>query len=283
MRLYPADHYALFIGNHGFGWKGFGISDHYADSIMYLPELARVLREARYPIDLLLLDACHMNMAETITELIGTGVNYVLASETYGEIDWPYGSMLDGLMSNPTLTPRDFISDMNERLWTYYSETHVVETITLCTTDLSLTPDFVSNTAQFVSGVMDTNVPFSTVQQHAQVAITSLSNLFVVCHLGPYWNDIAHGLAVYFPVKEEGFTPESFDEYTFRRTRFALDAGWRALLDDFYDPIEHPPFHHQLMDIRLAITNYLDYGGGPCANQHIDLYDFLRRFVEWEE
>lgn len=272
---HPAGRTALFIGNHGFGWTGFGISWSYAKSFMYVPDLARVLREARAPVDCLFFDACLMNMAEVVTELGDSRASHLLASETYGQTDWPYGWLLEGLQASPGWSPLEFVSDVNERLWTYYSVSNVVPGITLCTSDLSLAPAFASNTARFVAGVLDTNIPIGEVRTRATDVMASIDNLLIVRRMGSDWNDIAHGLAVYFPLKDGLATPPSFSEYTFRRTRFAFDAGWRDLLDAYYDPMSHPPFHGELISVRAAVTNYLDYG----SDEHIDLTEFLRGFL----
>lgn len=275
MLRHPADRTALFIGNHGFGWTGFGISWSYAKSFMYVPDLARVLREARAPVDCLFLDACLMNMAEVVTELGDSRAGYLLASETYGQTDWPYGWLLGGLQASPGWSPLELATDVNERLWTYYSVSNVVPGITLCTSDLSLVPAFASNTARFVAGVLDPTIPIGEVRTRAMDAIGSIDDLLIIRRMGPDWNDIAHGLAVYFPLKDGLKVPQSFDEYTFRRTRFALEADWRSLLDAYYDPISHPPFHGELMSVRAAVTNYLDYG----RDENIDLTEFLRGFL----
>jgi hypothetical protein len=244
---HPADRTALFIGNHGFGWTGFGISWSYAKSFMYVPDLAHVLREARTPVDCLFFDACLMNMAEVVTELGDSHASHLLASETYGQTEWPYGWLLEGLQASPGWSPLEFATDVNERLWTYYSVSNVVPGITLCTSDLSLVPALASNTARFVAAVLDMNIPIGEVRTRATDVMESIDDLLIVRRMGSDWNDIAHGLAVYFPLKDGLAAPQSFSEYTFRRTRFALDAGWRGLLDAYYDPMSHPPFHGELM------------------------------------
>lgn len=276
--LYPADHYALLIGDHGFGWKGLGICWSFAKSILYISDLRKALQQARSPMECLLFDACHMNMVEVLAELRHTPVRYVLASETYGQTDWPYGWMLEGLQQNPHWSPQEFIRDVNERLWTYYSVSNVVEKITLCTTDLSLVPDLITNTAQFVAGVLNTNVLFTEVQNRARAVMSAITNSMVASYMGPHWDNIAYGLAVYFPLMQGLTYPQSLDEYTANRTGFALETQWRQMLEVYYNPMTRDPPHGQLFSIRASITNYLDSG----EDEHIDLYDFARRFAEAE-
>ncbi|MFH0880393.1 MAG: clostripain-related cysteine peptidase [Lentisphaerota bacterium] len=272
---YPADHYALLIGNHGFGWNGLCISWSYAKSILYLSDLRAALQTASAPVECLFLDACHMNMVETITELQYTDLHTVLGSETYGQTDWPYGWMIEGLQEHPDWTAGPFASDVNERLWEYYSVSNVVEKITLCTTDMSLVPSLVTNTAWFVTAALDTNVPLAELQDRARMVMSAITTTLPIHRLGSDWNDIAFGLAVYFPLKNGTEKPQSFDEYTARRTLFSAETGWRDLLEAYYDPMSHPPCHSQVFSARAAITNYLDYGG----DEHIDLYNYCRQFT----
>ncbi len=279
--LYPADHYAVFVGDHGFGWNGMCICWSYAKSTFYLPDLRTALNTARVSVDLLVLDACLMSMVETLAELRYTNLKYVLSSETYGECDWPYGWMLEGVQANPGWTPWEFVSDLNARLWDYYSTSNVVHSITLCTADLSRAPDLVTNVALFVAGALDTNVPLATAQARARDAMDSITNTLVIRHLGTNWDNKAYGLAVYFPLKDGLVIRQSFDDYTAKRTLFAQEGNWRTLLETYYDPMGHPPYHSQINDARAATTNYLDGGGASgYGNEHIDLYDFCRAFAE---
>ena len=272
---YPADHYALLIGDHGFGWNGLCICWSYAKSILYLSDLRAALQTARVPIDYLMLDDCHMNMVETLAELSATSVDYVLASGTYGETDWPYGWLMEGLVEHPDWTPWNFASNVNARLHEYYLVSNTVAKITLCTADLSLAPALVTNAAWFVSGVLNTAIPLVEVKGRAQNVMEGITNTLVYRCLGPDWDDIAFGLSVYFPLKEGTQVRESFDEYTVKRALFTMTGGWRDLLNTFYDPMSHPPCHGQLFAARAAVTNYLDYG----SDEHIDLYDFCRQFT----
>jgi len=112
---YPADHYMLFIVDHGAGWKdldilfkgilwddttGFG-------EYMDIPELAQSLDNANIVIDILDFDACLMQMIEVAWE-IGKGMsfppNYLIASEALG---WTpvlsYDDFLAQLTGNPDI------------------------------------------------------------------------------------------------------------------------------------------------------------------------------------
>ena len=273
---YPADHYALVIGDHGFGWTGLCICWSYAKSILYLSDLRAVLQAVSAPVECLFLDDCHMNMVETVAELRYTPLRTVLASETYGQTDWPYGWMIEGLQQHPNWTAGQFATNVNERLWTYYTASNDVPKIALCTTDMTQVPALVTNAAWFVEGALDTNVPLAVAQNRARTVMSAITNALPVRRLGSDWDGIAFGLAVYFPLKNGTDIPQSFDEYTARRTLFSMDGEWRSLLEAYYDPMSHPPCHPQVFAARAAVTNYLDYGG----DEHIDLYDYCRQFAD---
>ena len=112
---YPADHYMLFLVNHGAGWRegdGFfrGIfqdDTSGGQSLMQIPELAQGLDNANINIDIVVFDACLMQMIEVAWELgieMSSPPNYLVASEAPG---WapvlPYDDFLTQLTGNPDM------------------------------------------------------------------------------------------------------------------------------------------------------------------------------------
>ncbi|OGR45498.1 MAG: hypothetical protein A2X35_08285 [Elusimicrobia bacterium GWA2_61_42] len=107
---FPAKRYMLIIQNHGGGFLdqtakpkngNKGISyDEISGNYIKIPELARVLAETG-PVDMLVMNACEMQMAEVAYEL-GSGAGVILASE---EIDravfFQYKERLAYLEANP--------------------------------------------------------------------------------------------------------------------------------------------------------------------------------------
>jgi hypothetical protein len=112
---YPADHYMLFLVDHGAGWRE---EDEVFKGIIWddttgggehidIPELAQSLENANINIDILDLDACNMQMIEVAWELgmeMSTPPNYLIGSETIGWINGlPYDDILNQLTGNPSM------------------------------------------------------------------------------------------------------------------------------------------------------------------------------------
>ncbi|MCC6035382.1 MAG: clostripain-related cysteine peptidase [Desulfurococcaceae archaeon] len=106
---YPAEHYALILWNHGDNWHGFGWDDTNHDYLS-IEEIRRVLSSIDVEIDILGFDACLMSSIEVTYTLSLTGkVDIIVASEEYiPGYGWPYDKVLEKLVENPDMTPRDF-------------------------------------------------------------------------------------------------------------------------------------------------------------------------------
>jgi autotransporter-associated beta strand protein len=102
MAAAPAQHYALVLHDHGNGWRGLSYDDN-PSSNLTLAELQAAL-DAVPRLDVLVLDMCLMQMAETATEVVGEA-DYLVASEdiTYGGA-LNYDDWLGWLALHPTAT-----------------------------------------------------------------------------------------------------------------------------------------------------------------------------------
>ena len=116
MRTYPAKKYALVIWSHGFGWDGQGAGggegkralspDMVTGNVLSDRELAEVLgsaaKTAGKPLDLLVTDACGMQMLSSLAELQGR-VGVVVGSEDTVPADsgLPYQAIVSQLNQTP--------------------------------------------------------------------------------------------------------------------------------------------------------------------------------------
>lgn len=102
---YPARKYMLIISGHGFGWKGIAIDDDSGSSVS-IPDLASVLARTG-GVDVLVSDACRMQMASVAYELKDT-VQYMAASEenVMGR-GFDYKALVSRLVDDPGVGPKD--------------------------------------------------------------------------------------------------------------------------------------------------------------------------------
>lgn len=97
MKNFPADHYLVVMMDHGYGFVG-TVEDNRQDKVLSLPEINQALKGAQEEtgkkIDILGLDSCLMQQAETAYQL-RDHADYLLASE---EVEYPLG-MPEGSMA----------------------------------------------------------------------------------------------------------------------------------------------------------------------------------------
>jgi hypothetical protein len=97
MKSFPARHYLVVIMDHGYGFLG-TVEDNHQDKVLSLPEIKHALTEAQTStgkkIDILGMDSCLMQQAETAYEL-KDNAKFLLASE---EVEYPLG-MPEGKMA----------------------------------------------------------------------------------------------------------------------------------------------------------------------------------------
>ncbi len=106
--LYPANHYALILWDHGDDHRGCCWDEHPEDHLTH-QKISEAL--SGFPLDILAFDACVEGMIEVVYEYVWSGldINYVVATEGYVPYEgFPYIPMLTALTSNPTLGAYDF-------------------------------------------------------------------------------------------------------------------------------------------------------------------------------
>ncbi len=107
---YPAKKYMLTVWNHGSGWeksimvnKGISYDDETGNHIN-TPQLGKAINEIGR-LDIYSSDACLMQMASVDYE-IKDNVTYIVGSEETEPGDgYTYNTMLEPIVSNPTITP----------------------------------------------------------------------------------------------------------------------------------------------------------------------------------
>jgi len=124
---FPAQHYALIIWNHGNGWRlrtleTRGISfDDTSGTYINSVKLKQAINNISHRIDILGMDACLMAMVEVAYQ-VRDNVDYLVGSqESEPGNGWPYNTILSALVNNPTMSPREFASQIVDKYVASYS------------------------------------------------------------------------------------------------------------------------------------------------------------------
>ncbi|MGV8122091.1 MAG: clostripain-related cysteine peptidase [Candidatus Xenobiia bacterium LiM19] len=120
VKNFPAEHYALIISDHGFGWEG-AIEDDSHENIMTTPGINKGLEKAEketgVKLDVLGFDACLMGSTEVAYELRDRAEFMVASEESEGAAGWSYTKVLSqnflcnlqqSLGDRINITPLDF-------------------------------------------------------------------------------------------------------------------------------------------------------------------------------
>lgn len=272
---YPAKKYVLDIWNHGSGWKkskrsSRGISyDDQSGTHISTPELGKVMAAVHESIgkklDILLMDACLMQMAEVNYE-IKDYVRYCVASEETAPGDgYAYDLFLGPLSENTSMNGYDLAKIMVQSHAAYYS--NAGETSTQSAIDLERLENFTNKfdslcakmtelTADknFVKDINKKVLPFtqafyypenidlghflkivqrSVNNKEIQALITETLALYAAGQnplviengVNGFYTKNTTGLAIYFP-------PAPL-EANYRELKFAK-TNWALFLDSYY-------------------------------------------------
>ncbi len=268
-RHYPAEHYALIVADHGFGWEGLAIDNTNYQRTMSLKQLTQAIRDSQAHIDLLCLDACTMQMAEVAYELRDTGVDILVGSENVGTT-WPYADILIDVTNNPHMSAEAFGKIIVDEYNIYHSGN---TGITLSELDLSKIEMLVEAVKE-LSVTITNGSPFSLVQENANTVLEQIRNTVLYARNSSDWES-AQGLSVYFP---QGGGPganmpaELQYFYKSQIVSFAGDSLWHDVLTSCF-AFEPPPTIMKITLIRFEMNTF--------DEDKVDLYDFCNRIVNY--
>lgn len=114
---YPAEHYNLYLNDHGGGWRGICVDENPVKDILNLTELKTSLITVRdkigKKIDVISMDACLMGMIEVAYQLRECA-DYMVASESFIHthqtedgifLNWRLDRIYSNLTANPDMDP----------------------------------------------------------------------------------------------------------------------------------------------------------------------------------
>ncbi len=270
---YPAEHYALMVATHGYGWRGLLIDVTSGGDFMTLKEFAGVLENSPVHFDVLAVNACLMQMIEVLHELRNSRCGVVVGSENDGK-EWPIADIIHALTSNPQISAEEWSKEIVD----LYNSLHEGdEIITLSAVRLAEVPDLVDAFTEMVEVILgDENFPI--VQESAATVLQILEDAVVYKKNSAKWQD-AGGISIYWPELDQdpvSIPHEYFYFYIDDVTSFARDALWRVFLWEYYRVMDtYPVIPHEIRRIRMELEEFED--------PHIDLHQFLTAIVQYED
>lgn len=161
---YPAKKYLLVIWNHGGGFRSLSLTKDIAwddtsggDKIT-MPELEYALSaisaQIGKKIDIVGMDACLMAMTEVAYQIEDYADILVTSEENEPGDGWPYDTILDQLVVNPTVSPEQLATDIVDE----YVFSYPYGSVTQSAIDLSYMDTLTSQLSNLASTIMDDNL-----------------------------------------------------------------------------------------------------------------------------
>jgi hypothetical protein len=150
---YPAQHTAVILWDHGFGWRG-GFVDSGATSSMSLRDLTTGLKDSGVHPDLVAFDACLMGMHEVGMALRGVTDTLVASEEVAPGGGFPYSALLSRWTAAPSQSPHQFGTTIAEEYSTYFDTGLRARSVTMSVVDLSKVEASNAKLAEFSHGLL---------------------------------------------------------------------------------------------------------------------------------
>ncbi len=267
---YPADHYALMLADHGFGWQGL-IMDMTSDGdFMTVRGMEDALNSSGIQFDLLALNACSMQMIEVMYELRDTPIDILVGSENLGTT-WAFTQILQAITDDPEITA----ANLGKEICDFYYDIHSADTtITLSTVQFNKMPAVTEAVTDLAVTILD-SVPFTSVQTKAQVVVDAIDDAVVYKKNGLHYES-AGGISIYWPASYQGYTPDMFYySYLDEIIDFPTDSSWREFLYVYYNVMHY----EGVIEPQIyAVKNTLSY----FDSTSVDLYDFCKGIVDYQ-
>ena len=267
---YPADHYALMLADHGYGWQGLLMDMTSDGAFMSVRDMVDALGSSGVHLDLLALDACTMQMIEVLHEMRNLSIDIVVGSENLGTT-WAFAEILQAITDDPNITA----ANLGKEICDFYYDIHPADTtITLSTVQFDKVPAVTEAVADFAETVLD-SVPFTIAQTKAQVIVDAIEDAVLYKVNGTSYAQ-AGGIAIYWPASFQGYMPEMFFySYIDEVIDFPEDTSWRDFLFVYYNVMQYPGIMPpEIYHVKDTLA-YFD-------STSVDLYDFCKGIVDFQ-
>jgi hypothetical protein len=273
---FPAQNYALFIGDHGLSWQGCCLDETSDEDYMFLTEVRQALENPGQDMDMIIFDACLMGTIDVAYELRNAGAEIMVATEQPGNA-WPYWDVIGAYMEHPEWTAAQFGTALTDYYFEYNKGDPTIRGATMASLDMNAIVPLSDSFAELIA-LATNEAPYLALQQKAQ-EITNRVDQFVLHYRNnEFWSTNAYGISLYYPLNNE--TPELFMSYYIgKQASFARGTFWRDFLKIIHDPMtSHIELDAGFFHARESMTNILFN-----ASYNIDLREYMRRFIEGEE
>lgn len=265
--LWPAQKYVLDYWNHGGGWD-YVCWDQGDDNWLDNPKLAQIHDAVGY-IDIVSFDACDMGQIDVYYEFLGH-VGYIVGSEESVPGDgYPYDTLAQDLVDNPTWTPERYAIEIVTNYGEYYAAQKGVDYAMLSAFDASQLPAFTTTftdwTAEmtaaldkykrkltsairgakkmwqtfwyvdlgtYLDALLEESIPDSLVTK-TQNLKTALGNAIVA-----KWNGkkmkACQGLTFYWATRTYWIGSWSLRDRYYAEVAWGTATGWAGFLDAYY-------------------------------------------------
>lgn len=171
---YPAEHYALFINDHGLGWKGSTSDDTTVQAFgidaLYMGEIRSALAAAGLHFDLVAFDECLMGMVEVAYQVEEWASYFVGSQELISGFGYPYDDVLTDLKANPAWNGGQLGGDIVDQFHAFYQQPNPNAPATVLDPDHTLTcvdETLLVNLVQAVDGMSgDLKLACDDFQEH---------------------------------------------------------------------------------------------------------------------
>ena len=279
MQNYPASKYAVILWNHGSGWrlrlaeeelllKAVCWDDTDGGDTLLMSELRGALdtieTDEEEP-NLVGFDACLMAMAEVAYEIREHASVKVGSEKTEPGSGWPYDTILDDLVDDPTMSAAELGTTIVTRY--HQSESETQSGINLVLMNALATE--IDSFAQTLSD--DWNSDIGACAAAAYPVMMDIDSAVFAEEHGSWWPG-SHGLAIYFPETSGEFNTD----YTGGVVLLAQDTRWEEFLQDFYTFMAGS----WVADARDQSQEYDASAAAGVQGWHIDLYDFCEKLID---
>ncbi|MGM0427466.1 MAG: clostripain-related cysteine peptidase [Thermodesulfobacteriota bacterium] len=269
---YPADMYALIIGDHGEAWAGVCLDETSGDYWMYPTEIREAVQAAQVAVDLIGFDACLMATMDTAWQMRDTGAAVMVGSEA-SAYTWPWDLILEGLVKNPFWGPKELGPWINQ---CYIQQYAAKPNMTHSTLDLAHVPALTTALRDFTNKCLN-GADIADIHQAAFAAQQQIETCVIFSDASPDRDD-AHGVTVFFPQAVQGphgtmEFPNDWSFYTGKLTPFANAGKWRAFLNATF-PMGGRDLPYQVTDARERIEKTFE------NKTIVDLYHYLEILIQ---